>query len=302
MSSDFRSSTYENFPLIGHRGSGSNKTALLNTMNISENTVLSFVTANQRGAEYVELDVQLTKDKIPIIYHDYTVSETGFNLPLSRLTLIEFLALKDNKITTPQPKTLSRSRSEHSLLEHEALKINDSFPSLKMGLLNTPTNIGFNIELKVPLEDEAEREGIPMVDLDDYGEKVLACVFANAKGRKILFSSFHPDVCSVFARKQSRYPVYLLTSAGSENHLDIRCNSLQGAVRFAKSNNLRGIVSKGEPILECPELVGIVKSLNLALITWGDENNNVSNVRLQQLLGVDAVIMDHVACVKKGLS
>ncbi|XP_063930228.1 uncharacterized protein LOC135142457 isoform X2 [Zophobas morio] len=319
MSSDFRSSTYENFPLIGHRGSGSNKTALLNTMNISENTVLSFVTANQRGAEYVELDVQLTKDKIPIIYHDYTVSETGFNLPLSRLTLIEFLALKDNKITTPQPKTLSRSRSEHSLLEHEALKINDSFPSLKMGLLvshfylyfliwaqrsgwqNTPTNIGFNIELKVPLEDEAEREGIPMVDLDDYGEKVLACVFANAKGRKILFSSFHPDVCSVFARKQSRYPVYLLTSAGSENHLDIRCNSLQGAVRFAKSNNLRGIVSKGEPILECPELVGIVKSLNLALITWGDENNNVSNVRLQQLLGVDAVIMDHVACVKKGL-
>jgi hypothetical protein len=44
----------------------------------------------------------------------------------------------------------------------------------------------------VPLEDEAEREGIPMVDLDDYGEKVLACVFANAKGRKILFSSFHP--------------------------------------------------------------------------------------------------------------
>jgi glycerophosphoryl diester phosphodiesterase len=143
-------------------------------VNISENTVLSFVTANQRGAEYVELgllvsfvfflvplplpfsrhvDVQLTKDKIPIIYHDYTVSETGFNLPLSRLTLvticfvailnssahmvfkIEFLALKDNKITTPQPKTLSRSRSEHSLLEHEALKINDSFPSLKMGLL-----------------------------------------------------------------------------------------------------------------------------------------------------------------------
>ncbi|KAJ3619901.1 hypothetical protein Zmor_008676, partial [Zophobas morio] len=31
------------------------------------------------------------------------------------------------------------------------------------------------------------------------------------------------------------------------------------------------------------------------------EDNNVSNVRLQQLLGVDAVIMDHVACVKKGL-
>lgn len=32
-------------------------------------------------------DVQLTKDNVPIIYHDFLISETGIDAPLHNLSL-----------------------------------------------------------------------------------------------------------------------------------------------------------------------------------------------------------------------
>lgn len=39
-----------------------------------ENTVASLKTASYHGADMVEFDVQLSKDFIPVIYHDFYVS------------------------------------------------------------------------------------------------------------------------------------------------------------------------------------------------------------------------------------
>ena len=36
-----------------------------------ENTIESFREAHNRGAQMVEFDIVLTKDKIPIVYHDF---------------------------------------------------------------------------------------------------------------------------------------------------------------------------------------------------------------------------------------
>ena len=36
-----------------------------------ENTIDSFREAHNRGAQMVEFDIVLTKDKIPIVYHDF---------------------------------------------------------------------------------------------------------------------------------------------------------------------------------------------------------------------------------------
>ena len=48
--------------LIAHRGFSSKA---------PENTFASFDMAIKNGFNIIELDVQLTKDKIPIIIHDY---------------------------------------------------------------------------------------------------------------------------------------------------------------------------------------------------------------------------------------
>jgi len=53
-------------PLIGHRGDGEQTTSLL-----QENTLLSFLAAIRgKNVRAVELDVQLTRDGVPVVHHD----------------------------------------------------------------------------------------------------------------------------------------------------------------------------------------------------------------------------------------
>lgn len=47
---------------------------LFSCANVRENTIASLKTASYHGADMVEFDVQLSKDHIPVIYHDFYVS------------------------------------------------------------------------------------------------------------------------------------------------------------------------------------------------------------------------------------
>jgi len=72
--------------VIGHRGMGMNRMSR-KSLQLGENTLASFIAAANLGASYVEMDVQLTKDNIPVIYHDFLVGETGIDAPMHALTL-----------------------------------------------------------------------------------------------------------------------------------------------------------------------------------------------------------------------
>lgn len=80
----------ESTMLIGHRGLGKNASSN-RSLQLGENTIPSFIAAANLGAQYVEFDVQLTKDHVPVIYHDFLVSETGIDAPVHTLTLEQFL-------------------------------------------------------------------------------------------------------------------------------------------------------------------------------------------------------------------
>lgn len=88
---------------VGHRGCGSTRTTF-----ISENTILSFLTAADYGADYVEFDVQVTNEGIPVINHDFhmpvlTSDGVTLNVPVSSLTKKQFKTLR----TTATTATLS---------------------------------------------------------------------------------------------------------------------------------------------------------------------------------------------------
>ena len=51
-----------------------------------ENTMLAFRKAYETGCDGIELDVQLTKDGVPVIMHDETIDRT-----LSSVTLEDLL-------------------------------------------------------------------------------------------------------------------------------------------------------------------------------------------------------------------
>lgn len=88
--------------IIGHRGLGKNM-AGRKSLQLGENTVQSFIAAANLGASYVEFDVQLTKDHVPVIYHDFLVSETGIDSPVHTLTLDQFLELGKGRHRTVLP-------------------------------------------------------------------------------------------------------------------------------------------------------------------------------------------------------
>ena len=84
--------------VICHRGLGKN-TAARNSLQLGENTIQSFIAAANLGAQYIEFDVQLTKDHVPVIYHDFLVSETGIDAPVHTLTLEQFLHVNGDRRT-----------------------------------------------------------------------------------------------------------------------------------------------------------------------------------------------------------
>ena len=56
--------------LVGHRGDGMNRRS---GSGIRENTVASMMAAAAKGAEWVEFDVQTTRDGVPVVWHDDSV-------------------------------------------------------------------------------------------------------------------------------------------------------------------------------------------------------------------------------------
>lgn len=96
---------------VGHRGSGSSfKTQ--NCAEVRENTIASMRHAIDHGADFVEFDVQLSKDLIPIVYHDFHVcismkkkkqlDETDMlELPVKELTLDQLKLLKVRRKDVP---------------------------------------------------------------------------------------------------------------------------------------------------------------------------------------------------------
>ncbi|KEY66954.1 hypothetical protein S7711_05074 [Stachybotrys chartarum IBT 7711] len=97
--------------LIGHRGLGKNMTTS-RSLQLGENTLPSFIAAANLGAQYVEFDVQLTKDHVPVIYHDFLVSETGIDAPVHTLTLEQFLHINPDKKRASERSNVSIELAE----------------------------------------------------------------------------------------------------------------------------------------------------------------------------------------------
>lgn len=331
--------------VIGHRGLGKNFGTGHRSLQLGENTVQSFITAANLGAEYVEFDVQLTKDHVPVIYHDFLVSETGIDAPVHTLTLDQFLHVKNTRTPkTSRPSSPSRyenpalqnlkngdkargrsmsvgaGQADNSEMEERMKHTRDfkkkgfkgnsyghhvqaPFATLEQLFKEVPARVGFNIEMKYPMLSESQDEDMDWyaVELNSFVDTVLAKVYDLGEGRNIMFSSFNPDICLLLAYKQPNIPVLFLTDAGSSPVADIRASSLQEAIRFAARWNLLGIVSTCDPFVIAPRLIRVVKESGLVCISYGVQNNQNDKVRLQEQQGIDAVIVDSVHEIGRGL-
>ena len=178
------------------------------------------------------------------------------------------------------------------------------------------------ISSEYPMLFESEVHGMDTyaVELNSFVDSVLTKVYDLGKGRNIIFSSFNPDVCLLLSFKQPSIPILFLTDGSTEAAGDIRATSLQEAIRFASRWNLLGVVTAAEPLIMCPRLVRVVKESGLVCVSYGTMNNVPENVQvggystnkllgspltaiqLQVREGIDAVIVDSVLAIRKGLT
>ena len=351
--------------VIGHRGLGKNQVART-SLQLGENTIQSFIAAASLGATYVEFDVQLTKDHVPVIYHDFLVSETGIDAPMHTLTLDQFHHISHSRNArmsrpdsptrahndaAPGPKGRSlslgtvgaRGRGDWTAMNERMKHTHDfktkgfkansrgssiqaPFTTLAEMFDQLAPSIGFNIECKYPMLHEAEEHHMDAyaVELNAFADAVLTAVYDRLAGteRRVIFSSFNPDLCVLLSLKQPSIPVLFLTDAGTQEVSDVRASSLQEAVRFASRWNLLGIVSAAGPLVLCPRLVRVVKESGLVCVSYGTLNNDSKNVKvsgfasdcrtaprsvlttrqIQMQEGIDAVIVDSVLAIRKGLT
>ncbi|GLC45162.1 hypothetical protein PLESTB_000428700 [Pleodorina starrii] len=119
--------------------------------------------------------------------------------------------------------------------------------------------------------------------------------------RRIMFSSFDPDVCVELRRRQSAHPVYYLSGCGLYSHADARRTSIPAALSFAAEAGMRGIVLPASVLLKNMDMVESASRSRLELMTYGLENNDLDSLKAQADAGVVAAIVDEVAGVTAAL-
>uniref|UniRef100_A0AAF5Q5Q9 GP-PDE domain-containing protein n=1 Tax=Wuchereria bancrofti TaxID=6293 RepID=A0AAF5Q5Q9_WUCBA len=209
---------------VGHRGMGNSYTK----MNAGrENTIHSLNTAAKRGADYVEFDVQLSKDKIAVIFHDFHVLVTVAKRRTPRLESqppeaandYHEIAVKDLRLKQLQLlrlehyKAQTQTKQNYTKVSAEADEQDERlpFPALVDALRQVDSSVGFNIEIKYPMmQKNGLHECENYFERNDYIDIILNDVLESAGDRRIVFSSFDPDCCALLAAKQHLYPVLFL--------------------------------------------------------------------------------------------
>ncbi|CAA7038747.1 unnamed protein product [Microthlaspi erraticum] len=282
------------FLVVGHRGHGMNMLQSPDPRfsDLKENSIISFNAASKLPLDFIEFDVQVTRDGCPVIFHDdFIYSEDNgvvYEKRVTEVSLSEFMSYGPQRETGKRGKPLLRKSKEGKILKW-SVQGDDSLCTLQEAFEKVEPKLGFNIELKlddnlVYPSDHLSRLVLPILkEVCDYG-----------KDRPIIFSSFHPDAALLVRKLQSTYPVFFLTNGGTEVYHDERRNSLEEAIKLCVEGGLQGIVSEVKGVFRNPAAVNKIKESKLSLMTYGKLNNVAEAVYMQHLMGIEGVIVDHV--------
>lgn len=201
------------------------------------------------------------------------------------------------KEAAKKPSAAPAPSSSSSSTTKTAWRISDRIATLRECFRASPPWLGFNVEIKYPTAaDAAALKGVRFLSRNEHCDAVLRVVLEEAKGRKVIFSTFDPDCATLLSLKQPRFPVFFLTNAGTEAFEDPRMSSLAAAVEFAAGSNLQGVVAEASAVLpRLARTVAAAHARGLRLFTWGAANNDPGAYAAQKAAGVDAIISDDVA-------
>ncbi|MGI4694153.1 glycerophosphodiester phosphodiesterase, partial [Klebsiella pneumoniae] len=170
----------KDFMLIGHRGA---------TGYTDEHTIKGYQMALDKGADYIELDLQLTKDNKLLCMHDSTIDRT----------------------TTGTGKvgdmTLSYIQTNFTSLNGEPI------PSLDDVLNHFGTKVKYYIETKRPFDANMDRELLTQL-------KAKGLIGIGSERFQVIIQSFARESLINIHNQFSNIPLAYLTSTFSESEMD----------------------------------------------------------------------------------
>ncbi|KAI9475815.1 MAG: hypothetical protein EXX96DRAFT_574771 [Benjaminiella poitrasii] len=291
-------------------------------------SISSFITASSLSGDYIRVVVQLTKDFMPVVYANWMVPYQGLDLAVSDLTLQQFLRIGESILSEKQPYPPNNLDDTCPITGNSFIiqKLNDfkSFLSLEQVLQKLPLNMGLHLELKYPLPSDQRLCSFSNIACrNTFVDTILQCIYdhvrslsAETASRSLFFSSYNPAICMVINWKQPNYAVFFGTCCGFNmcrgikrnnstlddedmdqivyKNDDTRCSSLKEAVKFAKQNNLLGVICGAQTLVQVPSLIKTVKESGLILVTAGEVNTDARYRRVQERHGVDAMMINQV--------
>lgn len=182
-----------NFKVIAHRG---------NSGEAPENSLTAFQQAVNLHVDYIECDIQLTKDRIPIVFHDHTTERIFSNLEVREINDLNWSEIKqldagswfDKKynsqrilsleefLSIPKKKTGSMIEiKDETVRDQESLKIICNV--LKKIPLNSTLLGSLNPKINMWLHDELPHQSLVAIvdqekDLEIFLHETASTTFA----------------------------------------------------------------------------------------------------------------------------
>lgn len=179
--------------ITAHRGS---------TLNAPENSIASIKEAINEGADFAEIDVQTTKDDVPVLFHDTSLKRiAGSNKEIKDLLYEEVSKIDNGSYYDPEFS-------------------NEKIPSLEDVLKEAKGKIKLNIELK------------PMKENDTVAKKTIELIKKYNMEDEVVITSLNYN-CLMEAKSYDpmiKYGYIIAVSAGELKNIDVDFLSIESSL------------------------------------------------------------------------
>lgn len=245
--------------VIAHRGG---------SLEAPENTLAAFRAARALGVDWIELDVRLSKDGVPVVIHDQTLGRTAGTKdarPVGALTLEEIRRADVGAAFKPECA-------------------GERVPALADVLGLPPGAVRIMIELKA---EEPSAPGILSEADGRLAETVVEAVRNGHAEHRVAFASFSPFLLRAAHRLLPQVP--LIAIAGTEDQ--VGAHFALGSPRYEPFYEALPLeILAVDQKLATPALLADVRARGLKLWAWTAKTDE----EIQRLrdLGVDGIITD----------
>ncbi|KAK7061450.1 ankyrin repeat protein nuc-2 [Favolaschia claudopus] len=252
--------------LIGASSTHTSPSSYSITSGLGQASTISSLRGN-----FLYLVIQVTRDLHPVVCADWVLPQPNFDLNVSDVTLEQFekLALPAGRNVIPQTDGWSGVASTLVSLAHL--------------LKSLPISLGVSLELADPHRAAQAQSLGYRLQLNSFVDSVLRTIYSASGSvyggrRRIVFTSFSPDICTALNWKQPNcmiYPVFFASQCGRKlvrtdassqaNVEDWRTTSVGAAVEFARANNLLGIFVDADLLMQVPSLIDGIRNAGLLI-------------------------------------